>query len=149
MFLFILLLLPPSPGLLSPLLFPSFFLFSRARSSPRSLHRPSSSRFIAFLSGERTRCRCRSSLSSRSLFAAVVFILSTVCHSICRRTHLFRATHKRTMMSYFVRVLALIEPNLGRSARFFFAFSLFLVYRHRRFTESSQSELAFDIANCV
>lgn len=51
----------------------------------------------------------------------VVFILSTVCHSICRQTHLFRAGHKRTMTSYFVSAqrARLIESNLGRSARFF------------------------------
>jgi len=42
------------------------------------------------------------SLSSHSLFAAVVFILSTVCYSICWQTYLFRVGHKRTMMSYFV-----------------------------------------------
>lgn len=50
-------------------------------------------------------CSRYSSLSSRSLFAAVVFILSTVCHSICWQTHLFRVGHKRTMMSYFVSAL--------------------------------------------
>jgi len=48
-------------------------------------------------------CSRFSPLSS-SLFAAVVFILSTVCHSICWQTHLFRVVHKRTMMSYFVSV---------------------------------------------
>lgn len=72
-------------------------------------------------------CSGFSSSSSRSLFAAVVFILSTVCHSICWQTHLFRVGHKRTMMSYFVSAQGarLIKPNLGRSTSLFVASVLF------------------------
>lgn len=44
---------------------------------------------------------CSRCSSGRTLFAAVVFIVSTVCHSIYRQTHLFRIDHKRTIMPYF------------------------------------------------
>lgn len=99
---------------------------------------------------ERVCSRC-SSLSSRSLFAAVVFILSTVCHSICWQIHLFRVSHKRTMMSYFVSVqrARLIELNLERSTSLFVTSMLFRA-SHPLLPPRSKRELfTFDIINCV
>lgn len=108
-------------------------------------------RLTSFFPVERVCSRC-SSLSSHSLFAAVVFILSTVCYSICWQTHLFRVGHKRTMMSYFVSVQRsrLIEPNLGRNTSHFIASVLFWAPHPLLSLPRSKRELfTFDVVNCV
>lgn len=113
MFLFICFLLLLLSFRLSPIISPfpvySFFIV---------VSRHSSSRFILFFQESSHIPCCRAALFLPQLSSSFL----TVCHSICWQTHLFRIGRKRTMMSYFVSVqrARLIEPNLGRCARFFF-----------------------------
>lgn len=121
MFLFVCFLLLPSVIFhLSFLPFPSI----ASSSSFVVIHRLASS--FSFKRAPGTPC-CRAALFLPWLSSSFL----TVCHSICWQTHLFRIGHKRTMMSYFVSVQRprLIEPNLGSSARFFFA-SMFFQASH-------------------